>query len=104
MLAKTPIQTRFYHYVCGKDPDEYYCWTHRDACACGQFIRDENIENSDDLALIWGECFVRAPRGPSLNAIALGQVDPEGWVPLNNKKQWNFGALRARLEAAGYAD
>jgi len=101
MLAKTPIQTLFYDYVAGRDPNDRYEWASFQRCACAQFLREENIELDGKLyQVVWGigqgmpslTDFSGAAAG-SLNAIAYGDGTPD---------DWNFGALRRRLEAAGH--
>jgi hypothetical protein len=101
MLARTPIQTLFYRYVAARDPSDHYLWTSWPHCACGQFVREENIDTNDRemYHAIWGRypddevtpCTEWHPA--SLNAIARGDGSALGWT---------FGALRVRLEAAGY--
>lgn len=98
MLARTPIYTLFYQYVCKRDPNERYYWSDYGNCACAQFVRDEGIDTSDSeiYRAIWGRChldltFSTAP--DSLNGIAYGS---------NRSAFWTFGTLRERLEDAGY--
>jgi len=102
MLARTSIETRFYDYVCRRDPSGYYDWANFANCACGQFLREEGIEIGNDRNLyyrVWGrypDCSL-TPLGEanagSLNLIAYGNGDVSGCT---------WGALRERLEAAGY--
>lgn len=101
MLARTPVQNLFYEYVANRDPCDSYLWSSFAHCACAQFVREENIDTRERevYRLVWGR-YKDDPLTPlgalnsdSLNAIAYGDGNPCGWT---------FGALRRRLETAGY--
>lgn len=101
MLARTPIGTRFYNYVSGQNPNDWYHWPNMATCACGKFIMDEKIElNDQEFEAVWG-------RERSAPMTRLGDLNPSSLNVIayghGFRDDWTFGKLRERLDAAGYA-
>lgn len=101
MLKRLTVQEQFYHYVAGRDPTEKYLWSSFQQCACGQFMRDREINvivDPDMYRIIWGryenESTLIAASSDSLNGLAYGN---------GTEDDWTWGALRQRLEDAGFS-
>lgn len=94
MLAKTPIDQRFYNWVARQDPNARYDWFACVDCACGLFLQEELGSSKEEVR---EEC----------RALAFGEnPDPthaKVWMKFNSiageggAATHTFGELRKRL-------
>jgi hypothetical protein len=100
MLAKTPIEHRFYLWVAAQPPDQTYYWRDADKCACGLFLKDEfGFDHDTILQTITLGSIEHHWRSPErrdcmkiwdrFNFIARGDSD---------HTEWTFGKLTKRIE------
>lgn len=94
MLAKTPIDQRFYNWVARQDPSAQYYWNNCVECACGRFLQEElgfsNREVQQEYITL---CFGQNP----------DPMHAEVWTKFNaiasagGTVGWTFGELRKCL-------
>lgn len=97
MLAKTPINTRFYNWVVSQPKNLRYNYRFCDECSCGRFMieelgkpRRDVIDNHPDLL------FARAQVVADLEIIELWKTF-DAISAGTDHTDWTFGRLARRI-------
>ena len=97
MLAKTPINQRFYNWVAAQDPNEIYNYQNCEECPCAVFLVAEMGHRLFDVRMARQSTdWVDNPSASEVNLV-WNRFDT---IARGNKDHtdWTFGKLRRRIE------
>jgi hypothetical protein len=97
MLAKTPIEQRFYNWVNSQPTDQFYLWTDTCHCACGRFLREEmGLTEQETIHEHRAADFPASYTSNNLEAFSVWEqfdVIARG----DDHEDWTFGKLAKRI-------